>query len=302
LSSQTEGDTAGVLQGQIAIVTGGGRGLGRAFAQALAAAGASVAVLARSAEELAETVATIEGHGGRAVSFPVDITDERAVQGAFAEIDRLFGPVDLLVNNAAMMGPIAPFLETPVADWWRVMDVNLRGPLLAISAVLPGMVARRRGRIINVVTAAAPLAYLSSYITSKTALVRATECMASELRPHGIALFSLAPGTVRTAMSENSLYSDAGRKWIPWYQKIFEEGLDLPPERPTGLMVTLASGKADLLSGLYLTPFDDLDRLLQSIAEIEKDKLYSLRVKSLSTSASAAAMNAIRNLAERPVE
>jgi NAD(P)-dependent dehydrogenase (short-subunit alcohol dehydrogenase family) len=276
--------------------------LGRAFAKALSAAGATVAVLARSAEELAETVAIVEQSGGKAAMFPADVTDEPAVRGAFAEIDRALGPVDLLVNNAGMIGPIAPFSETPVEDWWRVMDVNVRGPLLCANCVLPGMLERSRGRIVNVVTAAAPLAYLSSYVTSKTALVRATECMATELRPRGIALFSMAPGTVRTAMSENSLYSPEGRKWIPWYRRVFEEGLDLPPERPAQLVVTLASGKADLLSGLYLTPFDDLDRLLKSIGEIEKDKLYSLRVRPLSTSPAAASIAAIRNAAERPAE
>ncbi len=294
--------TTGILKGQVAAVTGGGRGLGQVFAHALSAAGASVAVLARSREELAETVASIERAGGKAAPFVVDVTDEPAVRRAFAEIERTFGPVDLLVNNAGVMGPIAPFAETQVGDWWRVMDVNLRGPLLCISSVLPAMMARRRGRIINVVTAAAPLAYLSSYVTSKTALVRATECMAAELRPHGIALFSMAPGAVRTAMSENSLYSAEGRKWIPWYQKLFEQGLNLPAERPAQLVIALASGRADPLSGLYLTPFDDLDQLLKSLADIEKDKLYSLRVKSLSTSPAAASIAAIRDAAERPVE
>jgi NAD(P)-dependent dehydrogenase (short-subunit alcohol dehydrogenase family) len=287
------------LQGQTAVVTGGGRGLGRAFAQALAAAGASVAVLARSREELAETAAMIEQAGGNAALCPADVTSQEEVRAAFAEIERRLGPVDLLVNNAGVIGPIKPFTESTPDEWWRAMDVNVRGPLLCMGEVLPGMLARRRGRIINVATAPVPFPYLSSYMTSKTALMRATECIAAEVRTQGVCLFSMAPGTVRTTMTENSLFSPDGRKWIPWYRRIFDEGLDLPPERPAQLVVTLASGKADALTGLYITPFDDLDAMLAAAAQIDREKLYSLRVRPLAVSAGASAMAAIREEGEK---
>jgi NAD(P)-dependent dehydrogenase (short-subunit alcohol dehydrogenase family) len=280
------------LTNKTAVVTGGGRGLGRAFAQALAAAGASVIAIARTSQELDETVAS---SGTNARAFPADITDARAVDAILAEI----GAVDLLVNNAGVLGPIGPFWEVDFEHWRRAMDVNTRGALLCSRAVLPGMIARRRGRIINLVTGAVPAAYLSSYMTSKTALIRATECLAAETKPYGVSLFSVAPGTVRTRMSMHSVNSSEGQRWIPWFRRIFDEHLDLPPERPVELLLELASGRADALSGLYLTPFDDLGAMLANLGEIERGKLHSLRVRSLNANAAAAAIAAIRDAGQR---
>jgi len=124
-------------------------------------------------------------------------------------------------------------------------------------------------------------------MSSKSAVIRFTECVAAEAKPYGVSLFSISPGTVRTRMSEHSAYSDEGRKWIPWYRRIFDEGLDLPPERAAQLVLALASGKADALSGLYLTPMDDLDALLKNLATIEKEGLHSMRVRTLSAPANA---------------
>src|SRR5581483_12138505 len=161
-----------------------------------------------------------------------------------------------------VLGPIGPFWEVDFERWWGAMDVNVRGAMLCARAVIPAMIARGSGRIINLATGAIPAAYLSAYMSSKTALVRATECLAAELEPHGVFAFSMAPGTVRTKMTAHSLGSEEGKKWIPWFSRIFDEGLDLPAERPAELVVELASGKADVLTGLYLTPFDDLDAMI----------------------------------------
>jgi NAD(P)-dependent dehydrogenase (short-subunit alcohol dehydrogenase family) len=289
----------GNLEGQVAIVTGGGRGLGRVYAQALASAGAKVAVLARSADELAETVSLVQESGRTARAFPLDVTDPTAVRAAVAEIERSFGPVNLLVNNAGSIGPIGPFWEIEFDAWWRAMDVNLRGALLCAHAVLPGMVTRRRGRIVNVVTAAAPFAYLSSYISSKSALVRAAECLAAETRPHGVSVFSILPGTVRTAMTETSLNSPEGREWIPWFRRFFDEGLDVTPERSARLVLDLASGAFDELSGLYLTIFDDLAAIALEIERVRKEQLHSMRVRVLSVDPALAAVGAIREAGEQ---
>jgi NAD(P)-dependent dehydrogenase (short-subunit alcohol dehydrogenase family) len=285
------------LAGLQAIVTGGGRGIGRAIAEMFAAEGASVAVFARSAGELRHTVATIERTGGTARAFTVDVTDARAVRDAIDAV----GAADILVNNAGTIGPFGPTWTIDPDEWWQSMDVNVRGPLLTMHAVLPGMIERRRGRVINVVTGMAPMAYYSSYLTSKTALVRATECVALEAKPYGVTAFSMAPGTVRTAMTEHSLNSDVGRKWLPWFRRIFDEGLDVPVERPARLAVTLASGKADALSGRYLTPHDDLDLLLSSIAEIQRDYLYWLRVPT-HPRAKPSPITAIRDAAAKALD
>ena len=101
------------------------------------------------------------------------------------------------------------------------------------------------------------------------------------MKEFGIAVFAMGPGTVRTAMSEHSLYSPEGQKWLPWFREIFDQGRDLPAERPAALLRDLASGRADALSGRFIVPSDDLDRLIAAAVEIEKAKLYSLQVQRL---------------------
>src|SRR5215470_5527648 len=138
------------LTGQVAIVTGSGRGIGRAIAQALAQQGAAVTVTARSGEQLAETVALITAAGGRAIAVAADVTDPPAVERVVTQTEQQLGPVDLLVNNAGVMGPIGPLWEAAPEEWWHAMAIHVYGPVLYCRAVVPGMVARRRGRIINV--------------------------------------------------------------------------------------------------------------------------------------------------------
>jgi len=278
------------LRGQVAVVTGGGRGIGRAIAQALAAAGASVAVLARSKNELVETVRLIEREhdssiagSGRARAFPVDVTDGKAVRQVIGEVERSLGPVDVLINNAGTVKPFGPFWENDPDEWWSAAEVNLRGPALCTHAVLSGMVAQRRGRIVNVTSGPGTMAspFYSSYITSKTALIRFTECLALETASHGVAIFAISPGTVRTAMSEYSLHSPEGQKWLPWFRRIFDEGINVPAERPAQLVLGLVSGRYDALSGRMISIFDDLSMLLKNVGDVEKQNLYALKLERL---------------------
>jgi NAD(P)-dependent dehydrogenase (short-subunit alcohol dehydrogenase family) len=287
------------LAGQVAVVTGGGRGIGRAIATTLSAAGMTTAILARSASEIEETARTIEQSGGRARPF---VTDAAAIRKAITEIERAFGCVSLLINNAAIPGPIGPFCETDVEQWWRSLDINLRGVMLCSRAVLPGMIARRNGRIINMGSSALPIAYFSAYATSKAALVRFTETVAAEVKPHGVSMFAMGPGTVRTSMAEHSLCSSDGQKWLPWFKRIFDQGLDVPAERPSRLVLELASGRADILSGRFLSIWDDLDSLLRNVKQIEERNLYSLRIQTLDGGGVSSALSAIRADAERAVD
>jgi NAD(P)-dependent dehydrogenase (short-subunit alcohol dehydrogenase family) len=288
------------LQDRVAFVTGGGRGIGRAIAQELAGNGARVAVFARSERELAETVALIAAAGGSAAYFTADVADAEQVNIAFAKAATALGPADVLVNNAGALGELGPFAENDMAQWWRTFEVNLRGPANCTQAVLPAMIARRAGRIINVASGGGtqPMANFSSYVISKTALIRMSEVLAIELAAHGITAFSISPGTVSTAMAEYSRNSEAGKKWLPWFEKIFENGLNVPPERAGQLVAQLASGKMDALSGRYFAVSDDLDALLQNAEEIHREKLYSLRMRTLASGQLTPAMAAIRAAAE----
>ncbi len=286
------------LRDRVAVVTGAGRGIGRSIALALARAGMTVAGLARSASELQETTALITGAGGRAQGLETDVTKREEVWATIARIEREHGALDVLVNNAAQIGPIGPFHETEIAAWWCAVQVNLLGAIHCMQAVAPGMVARRSGRIINIVTSAVPFAFLSSYVVSKTALIRLTEIVGSELQPYGVTVLALVPGTVRTAMAGHSLQSPAGRRWLPWFGEIFAQGLDVPVEVPADYVVQLATGRGDALTGRTVSVADDLDALLENLPLIEAQSLYSLRVGSLSRAAGTA-IEAIRLQGER---
>jgi NAD(P)-dependent dehydrogenase (short-subunit alcohol dehydrogenase family) len=276
------GGTIVDLAGQVALVTGGGRGIGRAIASALAAAGAAVAVVARSEGELAEVVARIGEAGGRAAAIPTDVSDARAVAAMARAAEATLGPVDLLVNNAGIPGPIGPMWEVDPDAWWRGLEVNLRGPWLCARAVLPGMIARGRGRIVNVASGAGTIAipYLSSYVVSKAALIRLTEELALEAGALGIRTFAIEPGTVRTAMAEYALDSEDGRRWMPWFRSIFEQGRDVPAEVAARLVVLLASGRADALSGRFFTVADDVLGLVERAVRGDVADLQTLRLRT----------------------
>ena len=271
------------IRGQVAIVTGAGRGVGRATALALARAGAGVGVVARSGEQIAETAREIRKAGGEALAAVADVSDAASVERMVRQVEGALGPADLLVNNAGTPGPLGPMWEADADDWWHTLEVNLRGPYLCSRALLPGMIARHRGRIINLSTTAATVAvaYMGAYVVAKTALTRFTENLAAELINSGVSVFALDPGTVRTAMSEHVLESEAGKKWLPWFRKLFDQGRDVPAEKAAQLVVQMASGRADALSGRFLGISDELEKLLGRLEEIKTADLYTLRVRKL---------------------
>lgn len=271
------------LRSQVAIVTGAGRGLGRAIALALARAGARVGVVARSEEQLAETVGGVREAGGEAYAVVADVSAAAAVESMARQVERILGPADLLVNNAGTTGPLGPMWEADVEEWWHSIEVNLRGPYLCSRALLPGMIERRRGRIINLSTSAATVAvaHMGAYVIAKTALIRFTENLATELINSGVSVFAIDPGTVRTAMTDYILESEAGRKWLPWFRKLFDRGRDVPAEKAAQLVVQLATGRADALSGCFLDVSDNLAKLLGRLEEVKRAGLYTLRVRKL---------------------
>lgn len=195
-----------VLQGKVALVTGGGRGIGRAIALALASAGAAVAITGRDAERLAAVQAEIAATGRAALALPGDVSDSAVVNRAFAEARAALGPIDILVNNAGITASVK-FAETDDATWERIMRVNANGPFFCCRAAAPDMIARKWGRIINIASYAglSGIPFSSAYSASKHALVGLTRSLALELARYNITANAICPGWVETDMVRDAV-------------------------------------------------------------------------------------------------
>ena len=177
------------------------------MALCLAARGTRMALLARSAEGLAETLGLVREAGGEAATFTVDVTDDHSVAAAVRDAEESLGPVEVLVNNAGLGGPVGEMWEVDPGEWWDTVDVNLRGTYTCSRAVLPGMVRRQRGRIINVVSKAGAhrWPYFTAYAVSKAAVIKLTESLAAETRAAGVAVLAAHPGLVRAGLTDAAL-------------------------------------------------------------------------------------------------
>lgn len=245
---------------RIALVTGGGRGIGASIARSLAGDGWSVVVGSRTRSEVEAVAAEI---GGRAVEL--DVTSQASVEAAVAEA----GDVELLVANAGAP-PRGPrdlsTWERDVADWWSVYEVNVLGVHLCCRAVIPGMLERGRGRIVITGSGASylPGGSETGYSGSKAAAGRYGEMLANELAPHGIPVFVISPGLVRTRMTES--FGDD----LPW----------TPPELAPELVRVLATGRADALAGRYIhAEHDDVEDLIARADEIRERDLNAIRLQ-----------------------
>lgn len=257
------------LAGRNAIVTGGGRGFGRAIARGLAAAGAAVTVTARSKNQLDAVAAEIEAAGGRALAIAGDVTKREDVARVAEAAEKKFGPTTVLVNNAGVTGPFGPVWVNDPEEWWDAQAVIVRGTLLFMRTVLPGMVARRKGTVINVSALGgqwfAPK--LTAYAVAKSSQIRLSEHAAAEAKEHGVSVFSIEPGTVYTDITEHTITSPEAQHWLPQmvdYLKNTIKAQDPAPglARCAEMCVQLASGRYAALTGSFLLPSDDFDKLL----------------------------------------
>ncbi len=191
------------LDGQAAIVTGAGRGLGRAFAEALAQAGADLVLVARRRDDLTQTVKLVQAAGRRAIAVPGDVTDEQVAPHAVETAMREFGRLDVLVNNAGLYH-MEPLEQTSVENWRRVLEVNLVGSFLFCKAVAPVFKKAKRGKVVNVssVLGRVGVAGASAYCAAKGGVILFTRSLAVEWAPLGIHVNALAPGLFNTDMSK----------------------------------------------------------------------------------------------------
>lgn len=261
------------LAGQVALVTGGGRGFGKAIAKAFAAEGAAVTVTARSTNEIDSTVLEIKAAGGKAFAVPGDVTNRKDVERVVSAAERHFGPTTLLVNNAGVAGPFGPIGTVDPDEWWAAHAVHVRGPFLYTSGVLPGMIHARAGRIINVASLGGTRVEpgLSAYCVGKATEIRLTAQVAAETKQYGISAFAIEPGTVFTDMAEKTINDPTAQRWVPGMvealKRFRQEDAAAGLARCARMCVALASGRYDALSGRYLTPEDDFDALLLQAAD-----------------------------------
>lgn len=272
------------LSGAVAIVTGGSRGLGRRLSQALAQAGACVGLIARSGNELTAAVREITRAGGRAVAAICDASRPADTERAFRHVRSQLGPIDLLVNNAGIAGPSGNAWDLRPAAWWEAVEVNLGSAYLCTRAVLPEMIARGNGRIVNITSKAGVQRWpqQSAYAVSKAAIIKLTENLAAECRSSGVHVFSVDPGLLPTglttsALAETAAPGSATARRDAWLRHQLATGHGADPAQAARLVVRIAVGEADPLSGCHLSVHDDFDQML-SLAERTADKdIYRLR-------------------------
>ncbi|MBT6148396.1 MAG: SDR family oxidoreductase [Gemmatimonadetes bacterium] len=266
------------LQDRRALVTGGGRGIGRVIALALAAAGADVALLARTRDEVAQVAAEIADIGSRSLALTADQGQRQSVEDAVGTVNAAWGGVDILVNNAGILGPVGPSHEVDPDAWLETLRVNAGGCYLCSRAVLPGMIARRYGRIINLSGggAVSPRAWFSAYGASKAAIVRFTETLAAEVAGHGVQVNAISPGAVNTRMTEQAVAAGerAGAEAAAARQQLAGGGA--PPQQAADLVVFLASSRSQGLTGRMLAAQWD-DWLAIDIEQVMASDAYTVR-------------------------
>jgi NAD(P)-dependent dehydrogenase (short-subunit alcohol dehydrogenase family) len=245
----------------VALVTGGGRGIGESIARELADAGMKVAMTARTAEQV-EAVATSIG----GLALVGDVSQAEDVARWVRQTEDELGPIELLAANAGIGNQNGATWEVPVERWWHILEVNVLGVHLSCRAVIPGMLERGRGRIVITGSGAAylPGSRNTAYSASKAAVCRYGETLANELRGR-IPVFFFSPGLVRTEMTGSDFGDDAS--WTP-------------PELAPRLVRVLASGRADRLAGRYLhAEHDDVEELVRRVDELEANDLNAIRLR-----------------------
>ena len=270
------------LNGQVAVITGAGRGIGRAIALAYAREGAKLALAARSQSELQDAVSAVSELGAEAVAVPTDVASQEDTERLARTVVDRFGRIDVLVNNAGISGPIGPLPDNDVADWINTVTVNLTGTFLVCRAVIPVMLEQASGKIINLSGAGATNAWsnMSAYCSSKAAVVRLTEVLAQELDGSGITVNALGPGSVHTSMWDQMTEQagQAGADFIHQLGLRVTSGGGASIDECAELAVWLASSESGALTGrLISAATDDFRSLPPRIAEIMAGDAYTLR-------------------------
>lgn len=272
---------AELLEGFTCIVTGGGRGIGRATAEALAARGASVAICARTLSELEETAQVIESTvGRRCLTASLDVTDRSAAHRFAAKVAKELGPPRLLINNAAMVGPVGRINEIDVEQWQRALAVNVGGVATMCAAVVPTMTSG--GAIVNLSGAGiggvrlAP--FVSAYSASKAAVAVLTETLAGELSPAGVTVNAIAPGPVATGFLGPVIEAGPERAGELYEAALAQKEASAALEPFFALVCYLASPEGRWITGRLLSArWDRIEDFVAAREAITGGSLFTLR-------------------------
>ena len=238
------------MQGKTVVITGASRGIGAAAARRFAKAGANVALLARGTDAI-ETLA--QDIGDAALAVTCDVADYASVEAAIEQTEHVFGGVDVLINNAGVIEPVAHLATADPTEWGRVIDINLKGVFHGIRAVLPGMLARGDGSILNISSGAGhgPNEGWSHYCSSKAGAYMLTRMVDREYGPAGIRAIGLSPGTVATQMQREIKASGVNRiSELDWSDHI-------PPDWPAEALLWMCGPVADEWLGQDISLRDD---------------------------------------------
>lgn len=269
------------LQNKIAIITGAGRGIGKAIALRFAQEGANLAMTSRTIPELQATRDEVAALGGQALALSGDVSHwedvERLVKATLDE----FGAVDILVNSAGVQGPIGPVTEVEVAPWVETIHINLIGTFLCCRAVLPTMLARHKGKVINFSGGGAlyPRARFTAYSASKAGVIRFTESLAQEVKGSNVQVNAIAPGAVKTRLWDELMAAGdkAGEEALAEAHRLQETGW-VSAEPAASLAVFLASSDSDGLTGRIISAIhDDWQSFPGRIEEVMATEYYTMR-------------------------
>ena len=268
-------------EAEIVLITGAGRGIGEAIAQAFARAGSSLVLVARNRAEVQRVAEAAATHGVRALTATADVSRQEQVQRAVSAALAAFGQVDVLVNCAGVYGPIGPLVDSDMEAWAEAIRINLVGTALCMHEVLPHMIARRHGVVVNFSGGGAVAAFprFSAYGASKAAVVRLTETVAEEVKEYGIRVNAIAPGAVNTRLLDQVLAAGE-RTGRDFYAKALEQKQKggVPPENAAELAVFLASPAAAGVTGrLISVVWDDWKSLPNQLLELDGSALFTLR-------------------------